>query len=290
MTVSGRAQPSEERRQLASQLRRLRGRAGISGRDLADRLEISQSTVSRIELGTAMPTLPQIERWAEITNASAEQRQSLVSLAERAFTEIHVLRTSLQAKPHLQDEIREREAGARMARTFQPLIVPGLMQTAEYARQVFSLSPLPDVKNIPAAVAGRMDRQLALFEPGRKFEFLINATALRWCPGPDSRMLMPQLDRISSLTTLESVSIGIIPEGWQAPVLAPHAFVIYEGHEPGTSFVSIEAIHASLTFHDLESINLYRQTWAALTDMAVFDDEARALIAEVAAQIRISAR
>jgi transcriptional regulator with XRE-family HTH domain len=277
------AETHSRRRLLGTELRRLREQAGLSGRELAARIKISQSKVSRIEAGMAMPTLPQVKRWAEITEAAPETTKSLVSLAEQAFTEIHTWRTSLQSRSHIQHDIQQREARARMVRTFQPSVVPGLLQTAEYARQVINLSPLANVRaEVAAAVAGRLDRQLALYEPDRKFEFLIVESALRWQPGPDpGRVLPAQLDRITSLSTLGNVRLGIIPYDRQALAFASHSFVIYEGRDQDDAFVTIEAIHAELALYEPDAVSIYQNTWALLKKMALFDDEARQFLSDL---------
>ncbi|TDD95132.1 helix-turn-helix domain-containing protein [Actinomadura rubrisoli] len=282
-------EPPEERQQLAAELRKLRDQAGVSGRELATGIGgISQSKVSRIESGKAMPTLPQVERWADLTGASPEQKRALIKLAERAFTEIHSWSRPLRDSPHAQHEISEQEADAWMVRTFQPSSVPGLLQTAQYARHVFGLSPLPSVReDIAAAVADRMRRQLAVYELDQGFEFLITEEALRWCPGPDAAALLPaQLDRVASLSTLENISIGVLPAGGQALAYASHGFVIYEGHEADATFVTVEAIHAGMRLFDPGEIDIYKQTWFALERMAVFGDEARGLLAELASELR----
>jgi transcriptional regulator with XRE-family HTH domain len=283
--------PDSDRHQLAAGLRRLRVQAGISGRRLAEEIGgLSQSKVSRIELGAALPSVPQVKRWADVSGASPAEKESLIRLAQRAFTEIDPWRTSLRDRAHLQDEIGEREARARVTRVFQPSAVPGLLQTAEYARQVFALSPLPIVKRgIATAVSARMHRQSALYEPGPRFEFLITESALRWCPGPDSRRLLPaQLDRITSLSTLENVSIGIIPDGERALTYASHGFVIYEGDGADDTFVTVEAIHAALTVHDPESVEIYQETWSALTRMAASEADAREIFAGLTSGLCVS--
>lgn len=288
--MSDGVEPFDERRKLAVELRRLRSREGMSGRDLASRVDISQSKVSRIESGNAMPTRPEVERWADATNATPEERAAVLELTEHV-TEIHAWRTSFQSRPHRQHEVLRREARARMVRNFEPLVVPGLLQTAEYARQVFDLSPLPDVRReASAAIAGRMDRQLALYERDRRFEFLICETALRWRPGPDAHRVLPaQLDRIVSLSTLENLSIGVIPEDRHALTYASHGFVIYEGHDPGDTVVSVEAIHAGLVLRHPDEVELYQKTWAALTQMAIFGEEARRLVDQTVSDARVRA-
>lgn len=289
--MAERSEPSEELRRLGAELRRLRDLAGISGRELAGGIEgVSQSKVSRIEAGTAVPTTAQIDRWAELTGASPEARKTLAELAERAHTEIHDYRTALRGRSHRQNVMADREEQARMVRTFHPSMVPGLLQTAQYALLVFGLSQVPGAREgAPGAASARMDRQAVLFEPGRRFEFLITEAALRWRPGPDGLRLLPaQLDRVSALSTLDTVSIGIIPDAQEALTLASHAFVIYIGHAPDDSFVTVETIHSGLTVRAPDQIELYERTWEALRRMAVYGDEARGILAGLSLDLRTS--
>jgi transcriptional regulator with XRE-family HTH domain len=279
-----------KRQQLGAELRRLRDLAGVSGRELAQRVGISQSKISRIEAGSALPSLPDVVAWGEALNAPPETQQWLASLTEAAFTEVHPWRAALQKHGHLQDDIQEREAQARRVRTFQPSVVPGLLQTAEYARRVFSLADLPYAEeDLAAAVAGRLHRQLAVFERGRRFEFLITEAALRWRPGQPS-LLLAQLDRISSISTMDNVSIGLIPFGVLAVTLTSHAFVLYDGHDDEhNKFVTVEAIHASLTANDPDDVVLYENRWSSLRQMALFDQDARKFLADLAIEFQVGA-
>jgi transcriptional regulator with XRE-family HTH domain len=290
------------RAQLAAELRKARDLAGISGRELAHQVGISQSKVSRIESGTALPSWPEVTAWADATAASQDARELLGSLTEAAFTEVHTWHAILRSQTHLQDDVQELENGARLVRTFQHSVVPGLLQTAEYARRVFTLLQPPYAEpDIPAVLAARMDRQTALFEEGRRFEFLITEAALRWRPGPP-RLLLAQLDRITSLSTLENLSIGLIPQAVEAVTNTSHSFVILDAGggtaeggtaeggtaEGGTAeaVVTIETVHANLTVKDPESIALYRTRWSLLQQMAVFGEEARAVLAGLAAELQ----
>jgi transcriptional regulator with XRE-family HTH domain len=303
------------RRRLAAELRRVRDLAGISGRELAQRVGISQSKVSRIESGTAIPSWPEVTAWADATEASDETRNLLGTLTEAAFTEVHTWHSVLQQQTHLQGDIQDLENGARRILTFQHSVIPGLLQTAEYARRMFTLFEPPYVeRDIPAVLAARLDRQTALFEEGRRFDFLITEAALRWRPGPP-RLLLAQFDRIASLSSLENLSIGLIPQDVEAITNTSHAFVILEFAEtrkerdaevapsndkrdhygvgdadPGTScdaIVTIETVHANLTVTDPESVALYKTRWSMLERMAVFGDEARTFLASVASDIRM---
>jgi hypothetical protein len=133
-----------------------------------------------------------------------------------------------------------------MLSTFQTSVVPGMLQTAEYARRVFSLLPGTLAESdIPAAVAGRLNRQLALYETDRTFSFLITEAALRWRPGP-AGLMAAQLDRIASVSTLDNVSAGVIPLGVPAVAMLTHMFVIYDGWDEQDTLVQVDTIHAQL--------------------------------------------
>jgi len=264
----------------------LRSLSGLSGRELAQRLGTSQSKVSRIEAGAAIPSLPEVAAWASAVGAATPIRESLISLTEAAFTEAQSWRDALRARPHIQDDIQAMESRSRLLRTFQPSVVPGMLQTAEYARRVFSLfrGPLAQ-SNVPAAVAGRLDRQLALYETEKEFRFLITEAALRWRPG-SPELMRPQLDRIASVSTLDNVSVGVIPLAVEAVTMLTHAFVVYDGRDDQDRLVSVETIHAQLVVKDPGDVALYDQRWDRLAEMAIVGDEACAFIRDLGAALK----
>jgi transcriptional regulator with XRE-family HTH domain len=276
----------ETARRLASELRRLRDLAGMSGRELARCMGTSQSKVARIEGGTAIPSLPEVMAWASAVGASPGVRESLVTLTQAAFTEVQNWRDAMRSRPHVQDQIQALETRARMLCTFQSSVVPGMLQTAEYARRVFSLFRGPVLEaNVPAAVAGRLNRQLTLYEADKRFSFLISEAALRWRPGP-TELLLAQLDRIASVSTLDNVSVGVIPLGARAVTMLTHAFVIYEGYSDEDTLVSIETIHAQLIAKSTQDIAMYRERWARLSEMAIFGENARRFIGELSVSLK----
>ncbi|MEO3859068.1 helix-turn-helix transcriptional regulator [Acrocarpospora sp. B8E8] len=287
----GEGSDSRARRlRLAATLRRLRDLSGLSGRELAHRVQISQSKVSRIESGVTMPSLPEVQRWAEAVDAPLDTRERLADLTQAAVYESHAWRTALQGKPHLQDDFQERESSVRLVRNFQCAVIPGLLQTAAYARAVFAMSVLPyEKEDLAAATASRLFRQEALYEGDRRFDFLITEAALRWRPSSPAQLLA-QWDRLASVSTLDNVSIGLIPHGRQSTVLPLHGFVIYGpvyGGDDDTAetFVEVETNHAKLTIPDFD-ITLYEKQWSLLTEMAIFDDAAREFLTELATEVR----
>ncbi|MBP2326315.1 transcriptional regulator with XRE-family HTH domain [Kibdelosporangium banguiense] len=275
------------RLRLAAELRRLRDLSGVSGRDLAKLIPISQSKISRIESGQALPTLPEVAKWAQALNASEETTAHLVFLTTNAFTEVQPWRELLSGAGHLQDEVEQRESGAKTIQILQVAVVPGLLQTADYARRLLGMSQPPYMKeDLSVAVAARLHRQRLVFDEGRQFEFLITDAALRWKPGPVN-VLLAQWDRIASIATLGNVSIGLIPQGTQASATMSHGFAIYHpADDEHLPFVTVEMIHAAMTVHDPSDVALYEKRWSLLSEMAIFDDEAQRYLAKLAHKAR----
>jgi transcriptional regulator with XRE-family HTH domain len=271
------------RQALAHELKRLRLLTGLSGRELGRRASISQSKVSRVEAGTALPTAPEVERWGRALDAPVETVRLLVALAGNAQLEAHSWAAALHGRKHLQHEIGGWEAEATIVRTYQPSVVPGLLQTADYARRVFSFSPRYDEDALAAAVAGRMDRQLALHKPGKTFEFVVTEAALRWRPGPPD-VLIAQLDRLMSISTLDNVVLGLIPLDREALATYSHGFVIYEGD--GEAVVSLEMIHGPTTLDAVDDVKPYRHRWSLLQEMSLFGEEARGLLDDLIGRTR----
>jgi transcriptional regulator with XRE-family HTH domain len=278
-----------KRRRLATELRLLRDLSGLTGRELAPRIGISQSKISRIEAGTALPSAAEVAGWAKAVGAPEETRRLLESLTDAARTEVDTWQAALEGRSHLQDDVRELEATARRTRSFQPYLVPGLLQTPDYAQRVFTMfkERVPGI-DVPSAVAGRMSRQLALYEEGKEFEFIITDGALRWRPGPP-RLLLAQLDRIAAMSTKDNLSIGIIPLlHVEATASISNGFVMYEADDASVSpVVLVETTHAGLTVRAADDVQAYRERWSALSRMARFGDEARAFLTELSADVRL---
>ena len=251
------------REQLAASLRALRQRAGLTGEQLAGQTGLSQPKVSRIETARSLPNLDEVRAWARAASASEEELGELAALLEQLATSatswriLH--RLGLAGK---QQEIQELEQQARRITTFQPVMVPGLLQTADYARRVIETAYQPG--DVGRAVAGRLERQSILYDQTKRFDFLITEGALRWRPrGVDMR---PQLDRLISVAGLPNVTLMVIPLG-EAPIPYLHPFVMWELEE-GT-IVSVETYSAELWVREAADVARYQEVWERASESAV---------------------
>lgn len=270
-----------DRATLAEQLRlellRLRDRAGLSQRVLAAKLGVSFGVVQRIER-SQRPTLKQVEEWLTACDVDELTRGRVLLLAEAARSEGRPWDEAFDGRSHLQDTALDDERDARLVRNFQPTIVPGLLQTAEYARSVFALGRTVDV---PAAVAKRLDRQRLLHEPGRMFEFVVTESALRYAPG--SRALAGQTQHVASLATLETVAVVVVPAE-SLPLIPWHAFVLIYPAD-GAPFVKLELFHGPQQITDPGAVATYVEAWERLWAAGVHGDEARELLARSGGQM-----
>ncbi len=271
--------------QLVTELRRLRKQAGVSGRLLAERTGLSQSKISRIEVGMITPTVPEVAAWAEAVGSTVEIKDHLRLLTEAVYSEVYSWQSLLAHRPHLQGDIGRREAAALRVRSFQPSIIPGILQNAEYASEVFKMSAVPYRRDdLAAAVAGRMKRHAILDDSAGRFEFLVTEAALRWLPGPID-ILVGQLESMA-LQITRSIPIGVITHDAETHTAIPHGFVIYDGATDDQGYVTVETIHADVVVAEPADVALYRSQWALLSRMAVFGQPAHTLVSGLITEFR----
>lgn len=268
-----------QRQRLGAELSRLRRLAGVSGRDMARRIGASQAHVSRVEAGKAVPTLPQVRAWADACEVPQDGRRALVALTEAALNEFD----SWQARDGAQLAAMQRDVGgleaeAGLSRHFQPAMVPGLLQTAEYARQVLAITDIHGWGDHAAAIAARMERQQILYKPGRRFEFLLAEAAVRLRLGPP-HVMRGQTARIRTVMSLSNVDIGIVPLGADAKVIPWCSFHLYDDLPGGQlPFVAMELPHGRLTVSDPAGVAVYVEQLGAIRQAAVHGGEAERLL------------
>lgn len=262
------AEESPPRKQLGNRLRLLRVRAGLTGDKMPG---FTQSKVSRLETGRTTPSLSDIEAWARATNASREEVGELAALVEQ----LAVATTSWRILHHLgrtekQQDIAELERESQAIRIFQPVMVPGLLQIAEYSRRVIEMSLSSPLSDVNRAVHARQERQAILYDQAKRFEFLLTETALRWSPGPPE-LMRAQLDRLSSVASLPNVELGLIRLDAEPTAPFLHPFVIFEADQ---TVITVETFTAELSIRDPADIATYRQYLDQLRTMAVWADTA----------------
>lgn len=287
--MSVRGGPSLAQQQLVGELARLRSLAGLDQRQIATHIGVSQATVSRVERALKLPTLKNVIAWAHACSATADVVERLIALTEAAHTQVETWRELASRSPQLQDAVRTNEAGAATLRNYSPIVVPGLLQTADYARRVLSLTDITGQLDLAAGVEGRLRRQESLHDSTRRFEFLITEAALRLRLGTPAGHAA-QLDRIVSLSTLDNVSVGVLPNDGSVAALPFHSFVIYDDRGEEDPFVTVEMVHGYATITEPHDVELYRDIFRRLNDAAVMGADAAALAQAITVELHRGAR
>lgn len=264
------------REALGARLRELRVEVGLDGKDIAARTGWQPSKVSRLQTGKQTPTRADLTGWAAAIGRPDVEAELHGLLATLEMKQRHrSWRRQLAAGHRGRQEIAVRQTDAtREIRGLEVSRVPGLFQTPEYARDIFDTNA--DFRGIPptteAAVATRMRRQEALYDPEKSFRFLVCEAALyhRSC---SADAMAEQLDRLFNLVGLRSVELGILPFGAQLRRTAPHAFWIYDRR-----LVIVETVSEELWLTGDEDIQLYERAWNWLAESAVYGTAARHLI------------
>lgn len=210
--------------------------------------------------------------WAEATNATPEEVAELGGLVQRLATEATSWRIlhRLGLTQH-QRELGELERAARGIVVFQPTMIPGLLQIADYARRVMSQGNPMAQADIAQAVRERLERQTILYDQTKHFEILLTETALRWRPGP-TELMRAQLDRLISVASLPNVSIGVLMLDQEAPDAFLHPFVIFELDDE--ALVTVETYSAEMQVNDPQEVAVYRRTLDRLREIARWGDQA----------------
>lgn len=264
---------------VSATLRRLRADAGLSGLRAAALAGLSQSRISRIESGVSVPTETEIRDLCRIYKAPASIRRELLKAAADLRAEVKPTRVAIQhgAAHQLQQRIARIEAGAAEICIFQPALVPGLLQTADYMRAVFSDGGEITGEDLEQSIAARLARAEALAS-GKSFTLIMAEGTLRW-QAASPAVMAAQLDHLEA--TARRLRVGVIPWTQPATVFVTSGFALYDrrtvslGTRTGTSFISNPADVAE-----------YVKLFEALESLAAFGDEAAAAFAAMAAEYR----
>lgn len=254
---------------MAEALRGLRRASGLSGERLALRCNMSQSKISRIETGRALPTVIDVERILKALAVPDEVADELLRLARRANVDYASWRAYARVGLyHKQAELKALESSSRVMRHFLPAVPTGLLHVREYA--VETLTPMvasDPARDVARAVQARIDRQAILDDSSRSFWFLLTEQAVKWQRASLGAMAA-QCAHMAEVNRKPNVEIGIVPQGVQVPGTPMNIFVVYDDR-----LVTVELFSGEVVLRDprdvTQHLNLFDLFWShALTGEA----------------------
>lgn len=235
--------PTERQRRLGAELRNLRVAAGLSTQYAAELLGLDRAKISNMEAGTRVTSPDRVRTLASNYDCSdGPYVEALVSMAEgpvRGWWEEY--RGTL---PSGLLDIAELEWHARRLLTGQIVHLPGILNTEDYARAVFSagLPPMSRLE-VELRVKHRMDRQQVLNEP-RSLPYVayVHEAALGMLFG-GRQTAHAQLEHICVMSERDNITVRVIPIGCHGFPGAGHALLYAEGPVPQLDTVQLDCAH-----------------------------------------------
>jgi transcriptional regulator with XRE-family HTH domain len=260
-------------RTLGAELQHLRMKTNLSAGALADLLECSDSRISRLEMGKRGITATDLAAYLAYCGATRSIRNRLLDLHFNSRSPIWVQ----PHEDHLPDELTSvlhAESTAATITTYDPHVVPPLLQTGDYARAIFhrSLTPMGNVDRRLQARSRRQDALRQLQPP--RFTFYIPEPVLHE-PVGTPQVMQDQILRLVHIADKNGCTIRIVPHR-----LVGNAFEQITGydHDP---VVLVETATANLFLEDLAQTIVYREILTQLAKAALNEEQSRRLLLDL---------
>ncbi|MGY0059231.1 helix-turn-helix domain-containing protein [Streptomyces sp. LZ34] len=274
--------PTVRRRRLGQELRRLRQEKGMTAEEVAEELMVSQSKISRLENG----------------RRSISQRD-VRDLCRTYKVEDKALVDSLM---QMAKESRQQgwwnafgdvpysvyigfETDAASLRVYEPQVLPGLLQTPEYAESVIS-GALPEAppEQIAQRVQVRLRRQERITDPATPLRLwaVVDEAAMRRVVG-SPKVMSDQLDYLVRMSHEPHVTVQALPFGMGSHPGMSGQFTILEfSDESDTSVVYLEGVTSDLYLEKHTDVQSYSMMYEHLRAQALNVEQSRQFITDVA--------
>jgi transcriptional regulator with XRE-family HTH domain len=281
--VSPRSSPTARRRRLATALRQLREESNLNCTEAGKAVGWSESKISRIETGRIKIAQPDLEILLDLYEVTGETRVGLLTLARQA-THRGWWRSYSDALPAWFENYVGLENGAKSLFTYQNQLVPGLMQTEEYAEAVIrAAQPQASADEVERQLGARATRQalLTAANPLQVWAVLDEAVLRRPVGGP--AIMRGQLNRLLEIAAFRNVTLQALPFDAGAHASMGTSFELLQFPEQGdTAIVYIEDLTSSQYLEMSAELDRYTLVFDYLRASALSPDRSAELIARVA--------
>ncbi|MEU7628521.1 helix-turn-helix transcriptional regulator [Nocardia sp. NPDC049220] len=272
------------RRQLGRALRDARQASGHTLEQVAEVLEISRSTLSRLELGqNEKVKVRDVEFICQFYGLPADMTEYLKSLVTHSNAKVWWQHFRSLIRPGFNTYL-QLEAVATELHFFQSLIIPGLLQTADYARNVEVYLRTDTREEMERRVELRLQRARILTRRHKpvRAEFILHESVLRTVVGSD-RVMSSVLRHVADMGTRENVSVRILPSAAGFPTggaQPPHIIIDFPRTEP--SVVYTESATGTIIFEENDDVERYREIYETLRGAALEERPSRDLLRNIA--------
>jgi transcriptional regulator with XRE-family HTH domain len=275
--------PTLRGRRLALELMRRREAAGLSREEVARRLAWSPSTMFRIETGRSRPQPGNVLVLLDLYGVTGPEREGLVRLSRdsRQPGWWHTFRDVL---PNPYEVYIGLEAGAATIRNFEPIVIPGLLQTEKYARAALRGGPRElDHEEVERRLQVRMERQRVLVREDRPrlWAVIDEAVIRRVVGGPD--VMRGQLRHLAECAGQGKTTLQVVPFSAGAHAGTTGPFVVMSFLEPvDPDVVYVETLAGDIYLEERPDVTRYSIAFDRLLAAALHPDESLRLIEQAA--------
>jgi transcriptional regulator with XRE-family HTH domain len=280
------------RRRLRIELRRERERAGKSQAEVAKKMEWSPSKIIRVEAGQVGISTNDLKALLDFYNVTDTERRATMLDLGRAARQQNAWWTTYRdvvPSPDYADFLGYENDMTHLM-SYTPMIVPGLLQTEEYARELFvSGGPSDrDEELVERLVQLRMARKQHVMDRDDQPEIttVLDEAVLHRVVG-GAEVMNDQLTSIADLAALDNVTVLVVPFSAGAHPGMVGAFQILDFSDPGDAPVlQFDAAPRNVVLRDdPEGLDLYQRIFQRIRGYALSEDESISLINKVAGEM-----
>ncbi|MDX2575955.1 helix-turn-helix transcriptional regulator [Streptomyces scabiei] len=276
------ADPTVRKRRLGSELRRLREAAGLKLDDVAARTSLTVSKVSRIEVARIGVKADDLDSLLDQYGVDDGAKRDVLHSLARHGSQRGWWQTYRDIISPAYADLISLEADAVNMRTYQSTLIPGLLQTAAYARAAISAINMTSTPpEVDALVEVRKARQSVLTRPDpMELWAIIHEGALRPRDKGNPQMMREQLQHLLDIQRLPHVSIQVLPLDAPPHVGMSGSFAVLGFPETSDlDVVHIESLTSALYVEDPAEVSRYGGAFERLRAAALPFDESADLIA-----------
>lgn len=274
--------PTVRMRRLAVELRRLRDLAGLSQEDVTGQTGVNVATLYRIETGRTKPQLRTLNALLDAYGVTGSNREALILLQKDAGKR-GWLNTSDSGLPEQYTAYINFEAEAREILNYETIFIPGLLQTADYAREVIAgVLPTATGDDIQRRVDARLKRQELLTAPDSpQLWAVIDEAALHRRVG-NSSIMRDQLLHLATQARTPHVTIQVVPFKAGAHPGMPGSFIILRFGPIAPDIVYIDSMGGDLFLEEEAELIRHNMVFEHLRAIALSPSDTAALLTSLA--------
>jgi transcriptional regulator with XRE-family HTH domain len=263
-------------------MRKLREAAGLTGRQIGYKTGWDPTKVSRIESGQVHIDVADLTWYLGVLRIPHDQAVPLIDLCRQAKGHCgYWLTDHGDQVPDAMSSLIYHESTATLRSSYEPQLVPGLLQTERYARVVIGRQAAHTKADVEASVQIRLERSRVLGRRGRRFVFYIHEHALRLAVG-GADVMHEQMIALALASSAPTVEMRVVPISAGADSALGGAFVLFE-FEEHAPLVSLDtSVATSFWLEDRDYVASYGELMADLADIAKSVEESRSFVAALA--------